>query len=301
MAASSPATLVPTGHREVGGGRDYTIHGYTSPGLGSVNAYWIETAHSVLVFDTLRRISEARLALAEVKRLGKPIRGIVLSHAHPDHVGGLGVFAAAAGADVPIYGSAITRESIATDALGYRAMARRLLRDDFPQTTVCLNRMVGHDEHLDLDGLTIHFHQFGPCETGGMTGLDLGDGQMLVADLLANGMTPFLLEGRTLSWLGTLSTLGTALPHVRQVHPGHGPSSDLEPLLEAQIAYLSEMRDLILDNIHPAGGFPEAGRKAVVAGMERRYRGWLPVAEMPDLLAMNADAFAHELAAEASA
>src|SRR4051812_39512704 len=73
-----------------------TIHSYAAPALhtdGSVNTWWIETTRSVVVIDGLRTIPDAQAALAELEKIGKPVKAVFITHPHPDHIGGLGVFA----------------------------------------------------------------------------------------------------------------------------------------------------------------------------------------------------------------
>ena len=54
-----------------------------------VNAYLIETANAVVAVDATLSESESRAFRKEVDALGKPLRAILVTHPHPDHVAGI--------------------------------------------------------------------------------------------------------------------------------------------------------------------------------------------------------------------
>jgi glyoxylase-like metal-dependent hydrolase (beta-lactamase superfamily II) len=62
--------------------------------LGLVNAYLVEEEDGLTLIDTMLPRSEKQI-LAAAQALGAPIRRIVLTHAHGDHIGSLDALAAA--------------------------------------------------------------------------------------------------------------------------------------------------------------------------------------------------------------
>jgi glyoxylase-like metal-dependent hydrolase (beta-lactamase superfamily II) len=62
--------------------------------LGLINAYVVLEDDGVTVIDALNPKGESRI-LAAAEALGAPIKRIVLTHAHPDHVGSLDALVAA--------------------------------------------------------------------------------------------------------------------------------------------------------------------------------------------------------------
>lgn len=95
---------------------------YTYPGPGTVNTHWIETRGGGLVMiDVQRDLAHAREALAAVRRTGKPVRAVLVTHGHPDHYVGLGVFKEAF-PDAVIWASRATAETIRTDPYGFNKL-----------------------------------------------------------------------------------------------------------------------------------------------------------------------------------
>src|SRR5258708_40243796 len=80
-----------------GGGGDggaparLSVERWASPNPGSVNAYWVEGPDGIVVIDAGRNITGGQKIADEVSRKGRRVSAILLTHPHPDHVGGLGV------------------------------------------------------------------------------------------------------------------------------------------------------------------------------------------------------------------
>jgi quinoprotein relay system zinc metallohydrolase 2 len=175
---------------------------------------------SVAVVDTGGSVEVGRGLLGAIRRItGKPVRYVINTHEHPDHVFGDAAF----GADVTFVGHHNLPEELAKrgeyylssfrDALGSAAIAEVKL---IPPTL-----LVGQEMTLDLGGRRVLLTAWSPaahtnCD---LTVLDETTGVLFGGDLVFLQHVP-VLDGSVTGWLSVLSRLGK-LP-ARVVVPGHG-------------------------------------------------------------------------------
>jgi glyoxylase-like metal-dependent hydrolase (beta-lactamase superfamily II) len=275
---------------------------YRSEDPGSVNVYWIRAPAGLVVVDSARSLTDARRALEHIRRENRPVVAILVTHAHPDHVGGLGVFQDAF-PGAPILASAAARRFMATDPLRFFEQTRQSLAGDYANPVRLPNRIIRDGETLRVGGLTIRTAEIGPGEAESHTLFYLPSSHTLFpGDVVSNEATPALIEGHSCGWLQDLNRLGRRFPRADLSYPGHGNVSETRTLVEAQRRYIERFRRLVRRRIAPASDagrqVSPAERRAIVASMERRYPGYLPVAGIPDLLGENVEPVARELRSE---
>jgi len=272
----------------------FTVHAYASPGAGSVNTYWIETANGIIVIDGQRTLSEAEAALVPIKATQKPITAIFLTHPHPDHFTGIRAFADYA-PEAPIYGSRITRQAIETDANNFVSLSREMLGDEFPDEVAVPTEFVEDGDILELEGVEFHVRQLPSNEADIMTLLHIPEMQILFSgDLVNNGKTPFLLEQHTTTWVEQLEMLSEQFPEVETIYPGHGEPGAKNLLIRNQLEYLTLFRKLVSDRLTDQQISADE-KEQILARMNAWYSDHLPVAAIPALLEKNIDAVADEL------
>ena len=76
---------------------------YVAIGYGIANSILLEGTDGVIVVDTMETAESAQEVLAEFRKLtDKPVKAVIYTHSHPDHIGGARVFTGGS-EDVPVY------------------------------------------------------------------------------------------------------------------------------------------------------------------------------------------------------
>ena len=267
----------------------------TRTGFASVNTWVIEGKKGVVVIDAQRGLAMGREIVAAVQATEKPLLAVIITHPHPDHFGGL---AAILGAypEVPVYASQTTTEVIRTDSNGYQAATLAAIPDDSPDAYPVPTVLFEDGEQLDFGSLKFVVDEIGSGEAESMTMLDMPQHNILfVGDLVANGMTGFLLEQRSNNWIAqidsVLASYGARNPHI---YPGHGPDGELTRLLAEQKHWLVSLQRLVMEKLGPAG-ISDDDVAAVSSAFSNLYPNFPEVAEIPNLLDLNIRSVAHEL------
>jgi glyoxylase-like metal-dependent hydrolase (beta-lactamase superfamily II) len=107
------------------------VHRHRSEEAGTpVNAYLVEGADGVVAVDATLTAPGGRALRLRADALGKALLGVVITHAHPDHYGGL--VELVAGLDVPVYATALVGEVIRRDDPVKEAILRPMFGDLWP-------------------------------------------------------------------------------------------------------------------------------------------------------------------------
>jgi glyoxylase-like metal-dependent hydrolase (beta-lactamase superfamily II) len=244
---------------------------WTYPGTGTVNTYWIETpGGGLIVIDVQRDLIHAAQALAAVKAVGKPVRAILVTHAHPDHYTGIGLFRQAF-PGVPVYSSKATADAIRNDTYGANASTQADAPDITPRDFVVPGITFDDDTTLQIDGLTIIAREMGPGEAPATTAYYLpATRELFTGDVILNRLHGPLRDGHTGQWLAIIDRLDAMYPNVSIVHPGHGVSGPKEPMFDDERLYLRTCRVIAAEEI-VRGGFTEAAKEATTRRINARF------------------------------
>jgi cyclase len=240
------------------------------------NAGFVIGDDGVVVIDTFASADAARQLLAEIRKLTKlPIKFVVNTHYHPDHVAGNGVFVEAGAV---VLAQRNVRGWIHTDNLrlaseGLRSIGREITSEQRAFIEGLVPPTVVYDNAVDLylGSREIQVRSF-PGHTGGDSVVMTPDAKIVYCgDLLFSNIVPTLNDASTKPWIDTLDELAKNEPDYTFV-PGHGDvgrAQDLGALRD----YLATLRNLVSD-AQAQGKSSDALAEAVMPPLAEKYGQW---------------------------
>jgi len=225
----------------------YVIHMLTSnESTFLTNAYIIETKNALVVVDTMMINSDAMQLRQHMDKLNKPLIAVIITHGHPDHYNGTDIIISGF-SEVPVISTLGVRDCIKDTLDSKEIKWKPYFGDDWPAHKVLPNQLVKDAEHLILDGLIYRFRDLGAAESSSDLFITLGEKQstVFVGDVVFNQMHGFMNDGNSAQWLTVLKQLSNELADVEQLFTGHGAPGNSDQLIQTQIEYITDYREIL--------------------------------------------------------
>lgn len=228
------------------------------------NAGFVVTDDGVVVVDALGSPELASELLAEIKRITpQPVRYVVATHYHADHIYGLQTFKAA-GAKVLAHASA--REYLNSDTAQKRLEASRIELAPWVNATTHLvpadQWLEDQETRLRVGSFDFVIEHVGSAHTPEDVVVYVPQlGVLFAGDLFFRGRIPFVGQADSRLWIASLNRLMKYQPKI--VVPGHGPAST-DPMVDMTLTrdYLLHLRKTMGEAAKNLEPFEEAYAKA---------------------------------------
>ena len=228
------------------------------------NAGFVVTDDGVVVIDALGSPTLASELLAEIRRITpQPVRYVIATHYHADHIYGLQTFKDA-GATVLAHAEA--REYLNSDTAQKRLEASRKELapwiDDHTRLVDADRWLEGAETRLRVGSFDFVIGHVGPAHTPEDVVVYVPQlGVLFAGDLFFRGRIPFVGQADSRLWIASLNRLMLYQPKL--VVPGHGPSST-DPIADMTLTrdYLVHLRKTMGEAARNLEPFEDAYAKA---------------------------------------
>jgi glyoxylase-like metal-dependent hydrolase (beta-lactamase superfamily II) len=202
-----------------------------------VNSHLITGRSEAILVDAQFTQSESAKVVEMIKKSGKSLTTIYITHGHPDHYFGLDLIQKAFPSARIIAKEGVI-ETIKATAQGKFDYWKPLYGNDLTDKIIVPE--VFNGEELELDGQKIEILTFHEGESAHDTSLYIPSIKALISgDVLYNKVHNWLVEHHEGEWLENLKELEKL--EITTTYPGHGPASD-KSLIQKNLEYIESFK-----------------------------------------------------------
>ena len=233
--------------------KNFSVYTYTAPEVGYlVNSHIIETEKNLVIIDTQFLVKSAEEILNFTKKLSKPIKMVIVTHAHPDHWFGNSIFS-----DADIFALPQVKKDMEKDAVTAFERNKPHLGDLIGDKAVLPNKIL--ESNFSIDGVNFKVNEVKNTEAGLIATIEIESEKILFSSDLAYGKIHlYIAENHLAEWINELKNLQKK--NYQYVFAGHGAEFSPE-VLEQTKNYL-EKAQIELDNSKIFEEFEEKMLKA---------------------------------------
>jgi glyoxylase-like metal-dependent hydrolase (beta-lactamase superfamily II) len=246
------------------------------------NAYWLESEQGIVVIDALFLRPDAENLAAVLESRKKPVLGVILTHPHVDHFGGLGTLRRHF-PKLPIFATRAAADNV--KIVHDRAFEQKWIQaygEDYDPVAITPDHVVESGTSIELGGMHFSITSFGEMESADNAlvynkELDA----LFTGDAVLHGAIYYLGEGHSAGAVAGLEKIAGNWPATQPAYPSHGDSGRLGSMVEfdlAQVRYMRNQVELALDRpkaLLPEGRLSDPARARLFGLFTEHFRNYL--------------------------